>query len=234
MAKRKKLPSETNTPAIEREVESDFQYAEGVGAYGHEGTAVFEHGQWWVTCPCGAQWSVVDTSDGFGFEQVSEGEEDFHDERYRNARGIQNFRWGPCPYCGASGWETAATRGRAIRDHDRPQGGRCLQARKGLTPNVPHRKSCGFAISVGDQMIQSMAHDFVEEHGVPKAFKKLVEADGTITPAGWEKLTRDVLKVESNALAWLRKTFLGARDDGHDTAGDLVGSLFYDPSDTRQ
>jgi hypothetical protein len=44
-----------------------------------DSTAVFEHGQWWVTCPSGAQFSVVDatgpgTVGGFDFEQVSEGE----------------------------------------------------------------------------------------------------------------------------------------------------------------
>ena len=43
----------------------------------------FEHGQWWVEhIPSGAQWSVVDAGnreqgpDGFGFEQVTEGEEE--------------------------------------------------------------------------------------------------------------------------------------------------------------
>lgn len=36
----------------------------------------FEHGQWWVTeLATGAQWSVVDSNNGFDFEQVTEGEE---------------------------------------------------------------------------------------------------------------------------------------------------------------
>jgi len=45
-------------------------------------TVDFEHGQWWVTSPgTGAQWSVVDCQtaagvDYFGFEQVSQGEEE--------------------------------------------------------------------------------------------------------------------------------------------------------------
>ncbi len=35
----------------------------------------FEHGQWWITDRLsGAQWSVHDTQNGFGFEQVSQGE----------------------------------------------------------------------------------------------------------------------------------------------------------------
>lgn len=43
-------------------------------------TPVFEHGQWWVTCDCGAQWSVNDcTPGGFDFEEVSTGDEDYHE-----------------------------------------------------------------------------------------------------------------------------------------------------------
>lgn len=39
-------------------------------------SADFEHGQWWITdLDTGAQWSVVDTSRGYDFEQVTEGEE---------------------------------------------------------------------------------------------------------------------------------------------------------------
>lgn len=106
--------------------------------------------------------------------------------------------------------------------------------KKSRRPNAKTEKSCGFAISFGsEQMIQSTAHDFVEEHGVPKSFRKFVTKDGKITPAGWQKLTEDILKVESNALAWLRKNFLRVRDDGH--AGDeLVGSVWYDPADKEQ
>jgi hypothetical protein len=43
----------------------------------------FEHGQWWITCLCGAAWSVndgegPDTYDGFCFEETSAGDEDYH------------------------------------------------------------------------------------------------------------------------------------------------------------
>jgi len=39
----------------------------------------FEHGQLWITCTCGAAWSVVDAEGGpavrgFDFEQVSQGD----------------------------------------------------------------------------------------------------------------------------------------------------------------
>lgn len=43
---------------------------------------VFEHGQWWVTdLRTGAQWSAIDaegpgSTEGFFFEQVTEGEEE--------------------------------------------------------------------------------------------------------------------------------------------------------------
>lgn len=144
---------------------------------------------------------------------------------------IQNFRWGPCPYCGASGWETAATRGTRIRDHDRPQGGRCLQPRK---RNSSNEKSCGFAIGTYDErMIEEDARAFVEEHELPREFEKFLNANGTITPAGWEQINKDVSKIERNAVAWLRKTFVSARDDGH-TGNELVGSVWYDPSNKDQ
>jgi hypothetical protein len=41
----------------------------------------FEHGQWWITCPSGAIYSVCDaeglgTTDGFDFEEVTSGTEE--------------------------------------------------------------------------------------------------------------------------------------------------------------
>lgn len=43
-------------------------------------TSAFEHGQLWITCSCGANYSVVDATgvdsvDGFSFEQVTPGDE---------------------------------------------------------------------------------------------------------------------------------------------------------------
>lgn len=40
----------------------------------------YEHGQLWITCTCGAAWSVVvaegpGSFNGYGFEQVSDGED---------------------------------------------------------------------------------------------------------------------------------------------------------------
>jgi len=48
----------------------------------HEARVCYEHGQLWIVCPCGASWSVVDCEDDgeryFGFERVSDGDEDYH------------------------------------------------------------------------------------------------------------------------------------------------------------
>ena len=39
--------------------------------------AFFEHGHWWVENPkTGAQYDAVDTDKSFGFEQVTQGDED--------------------------------------------------------------------------------------------------------------------------------------------------------------
>jgi hypothetical protein len=51
-----------------------------------ETEAHFEHGQWWVTCLCGASWSVVDTSRGLDYERIDEGDEGYHDDMERNGR----------------------------------------------------------------------------------------------------------------------------------------------------
>ena len=75
-----KLKTEINSPAMEKRVLHAARVVLGIGrAYL---AADFEHGQWWITnLNTGAQYSVVDaegrqTSDGFGFEQVTQGEED--------------------------------------------------------------------------------------------------------------------------------------------------------------
>lgn len=69
------LKCETNSPEIEKEICEQFQ--EEMGQHKRV-QADFEHGQWFVTCvDCGAQWSVNDSSDGFDFEEITEGDEDF-------------------------------------------------------------------------------------------------------------------------------------------------------------
>ena len=40
----------------------------------------------------------------------------------------RNVRWGPCPFCGAEGWDVVSRRQSNLFDHDRPGGGRCRKA----------------------------------------------------------------------------------------------------------
>lgn len=62
----------------------------------------------------------------------------------------------------------------------------------------------------------------------------LMDSKGTITEKGWEVLNRDLTTLERNAMAWLRRKFFSARDDGHDSHGDLVGTVWADPRDIEQ
>ena len=67
------LPSTVDNAKTEREIKSAFRDQFGMG---NRIQTNFEHGQWWVTdLDTGAQWSVVDSSDGFDFEEVTPAEE---------------------------------------------------------------------------------------------------------------------------------------------------------------
>lgn len=93
-------------------------------------------------------------------------------------------------------------------------------------------KSCGFAIAVYDERI-------IEENARERAddgetFGGLLTSDGTITDRGWAQLNDDSAKLERNALAWLRKNFVGAADQGHDSSGDLIGNLRYSARSKKQ
>jgi hypothetical protein len=103
--------------------------------------------------------------------------------------------------------------------------------------------SAGFGISTWPE---DMIEQGCEEHFGPRAKEygdtggrrkflraKLINQEGGITPKGWEKLNADVMVLERNALQWLRETFAGARDDGHDNHGDLIGDLWFDPTNQR-
>lgn len=80
------LKTEQNTPEVQEQIQSLIERGEIPGDHGPFATH-FEHGQWWVTCHCGASWSVVDAEGpdvdpeiGLDFEQVDNGDEDFHRE----------------------------------------------------------------------------------------------------------------------------------------------------------
>ena len=67
------LKTERDTRSMERKVRSAFRASRYFSGGFH---AVFEHGQWWISCDDGAQYSVVDADGGdavggFDFEEVS-------------------------------------------------------------------------------------------------------------------------------------------------------------------
>lgn len=50
----------------------------------HDVTPHFEHGQWWLTCNCGASWSAQDAEKNgetfIDWEEISDGVEDYHQQ----------------------------------------------------------------------------------------------------------------------------------------------------------
>jgi len=71
------LNCERNTPAMQRRI------AKAARAHFDRGkvSTVYEHGQWWVLLPNGAQYSVIDAegpgiAQGFDFEQVTPPDDD--------------------------------------------------------------------------------------------------------------------------------------------------------------
>lgn len=101
--------------------------------------------------------------------------------------------------------------------------------------------SAGFAIHTDhEDVIKDNARErFGPDYGDPKDRAKalktgFVDAQGKITDRGWEQLNKDFRTLENNALAWLRKTFGRASDQGHDSSGDLIGSLSFDPRSVKQ
>lgn len=104
----------------------------------------------------------------------------------------------------------------------------------------------GFNIHIDNEdLIESNVRDKMDPRYGDADFRKkalarigsmlnLVTSKGAITERGWEVLNRDALKLEANALAWLRSKFPTVRDEGHDRYGDLVGVLWYDPRNRSQ
>ena len=80
------LRSEMNTDRVHDDIGYAWEHHEGgLTADLHpDASFAYEHGQWWATCLCGASWSVVDAEPGvkrtgLDFEQIDDGEEEFHD-----------------------------------------------------------------------------------------------------------------------------------------------------------
>jgi hypothetical protein len=103
-------------------------------------------------------------------------------------------------------------------------------------PPAKIEASAGFEIHIDDQgVIEDNARErFGADYGDPEARAEalragLVDDAGEITRTGWDLLNEDIRKIEGNALSWLRRKFQHARDDGHGSGGDLVGSVWFDP-----
>ncbi len=68
------LPSTRNNVTTERRVRSAARQRGMVNT--RTASTFYEHGQWWVeNARTGAQWAVVDTLNGFDFEQITKGDE---------------------------------------------------------------------------------------------------------------------------------------------------------------
>jgi len=102
----------------------------------------------------------------------------------------------------------------------------------------PDEADAGFAIGVYEQgIIESNADDRFGRSGDPEDRKWAEEEglfnsdsgtrEGTITEKGWDLLNDDVAKIEKNAMVWMKRKFLDARDEGH--SDDLVGTFWFDP-----
>jgi hypothetical protein len=98
--------------------------------------------------------------------------------------------------------------------------------------------NAGFAVGVYDQrLVEENAHERFNED--PEFKKKAIKEglleirSGDITQAGWQQLNADIRQIESNALTWLHKKFVNARNEGHDDT-DLVGTFWFDPTDPDQ
>lgn len=101
--------------------------------------------------------------------------------------------------------------------------------------------SAGFAVHtdhedvIKDNAREHFGPDYGDAADRARVMKAgLVDASGKITDRGWEVLNKDFRTLENNALAWLRKVFGRASDQGHDSSGDLIGNLSFDPRSAPQ
>lgn len=105
---------------------------------------------------------------------------------------------------------------------------------------MANKEQGGFSIGVyDDHIIDDNVRDKYGPSGDAEDRRNalrlgLVDRDGELTRKGTDVLTQDIAQLERNALAWLKKSFVGARDEGHDNYGDLVGTFWFNPQSVRQ
>ena len=97
----------------------------------------------------------------------------------------------------------------------------------------------GFAIGFyGEDIIESNSEERFKDTTASEKRDMLssgfVDKRGRVTPKGWDQINEDMVKIERNSVAWMRKKFGAVRDDGHDSYSDLVGNFWFDPSNPDQ
>lgn len=93
----------------------------------------------------------------------------------------------------------------------------------------------GFAISTwAEDVIRSAAEELSRSELARAVRAGYMKNDYTITRKGWNKLNEDLIRLETNALSWLKAKFYGAEDHGHNDYGELVGSVWFDEKDPEQ
>lgn len=153
-------------------------------------------------------------------------------ESYKTA-GPAPADWGELGHL-VAGYRPIAIYGMAMRwQKDDARGG-------GMRRNARNEASAGFAIDTYDE---HLVEDNATEHFGPRGDKEdrakaqsagHVDKAGKITERGWKILNADIEKLERNAMRWLRKNFPSVRDEGHDSHGDLAGTVWFDPDNKEQ
>lgn len=77
----------------------------------------------------------------------------------------------------------------------------------------------GFAINTSDEKV--IEDNFRDRRGREPNGKE------------WEQIGKDLMKIESNAVKYLKKVLGNASDEGHNSSGDLLGSFWCDWSNKK-
>jgi hypothetical protein len=104
-----------------------------------------------------------------------------------------------------------------------------------------HEAHAGFAVWTDPQWtIEDNARDrFSARWGDKEDRKRAIDAgmidddaNTTITDRGWDQINKDVAQLERNSVAWLDKTFISSRAEGHGGHGgeELIGTVWFDPT----
>jgi hypothetical protein len=107
-------------------------------------------------------------------------------------------------------------------------------------PDTELIMNIGFAIITSDfEYVQDCITEDVEYNREDKDMDTLINAglitdSGEVTQLGWDTLNEDSMKIERNVLNYLKETFVFASDEGHDSGGDLIGSLDINVNDSKQ